>query len=236
MVEKIVDEASEEFKVSVIKGKTHETHNVGYFMREIRKELNKNPDVLMLPEYALFSGKPETSDLNANIRKITEWSKKHSDTLIVGGSYIKKEGTSFYNRVPLIKNGEVSFYDKKNICDMDYDIASANGGGTFKRKHKTNVINHNKKRIGLEVCLDHCDWDKKSGTLKDPVDVHLVVGCDAQLMDARSAAKDGYIVLADGFDANGHEVRQYSDGSRVDSLNPIEESKNIAKYKLTFKK
>ncbi|MBI1969794.1 hypothetical protein HYS48_03815 [Candidatus Woesearchaeota archaeon] len=243
-------------KVVIVKGeKRHPGQrtqkDIENILRNVHKGLAHHPDILLLPEYALYGGKPELQDNNPAVRKILEWSKQHPQTLIIPGTYIKKEGEALYNRTAVIKGGKIlQYHDKQHSSGFDRDMGGQHGL-PFSSRYTNPVVEHEEAglTVGIETCIDHCP-EEKPGVLRkhleetgrEPVDIHCITAHQVDHTLENIMAKDqGYLVTADSFQDAGykssvHRVNRTKQGwDMLEEVKPDKETTDILVYRLPVK-
>jgi predicted amidohydrolase len=114
---------------------------------------NFSTDLILLPEMfnTAFSmdvkNLAESIDLSPSLNQLKIWSKQKNAAIYT--SMMVKDGEQFFNRGVFINpNGEVSYYDKRNL------FALGGEGDVFSPGKEEKIIDYLGWKINLQVCFD----------------------------------------------------------------------------------
>ena len=185
--------------------------NVSAIMME-----NFSTDLILLPEMfnTAFSmdakNLAESIDLSPSLNQLKIWSREKDAAIYT--SMMFKDGEEFFNRgVFIYPNGEISYYDKRNL------FALGGEGAAFSPGKEEKIVNYLGWKINLQICFDlrfpSCSANNmdKEGNAKYDLLLYVAnwpekrIGHWEKLLVARAIENQAYVAGLNrvGVDGNG---------------------------------
>ncbi len=181
-------------------------------------QIEQEVDVIILPE--MF-----TTGFSMNVEALAEpfefhtlkWMKqmaKLKNALLIG-SFIVKEGSSFYNRLAAVKpSGEVRYYDKRHLFPLSFE------NDFFEAGKQRLVVEHNGWKICPLICYDlrFPVWSSNVGLAFDVL-VYIANWPGKRkehwdvLLKARAIENQVYTVGVNRVGVDGHELSYSGDSA-----------------------
>ncbi len=206
-------------KIALINQKTGYIEKVdrdAYF-NKVRSAVNSGADYIIGPELALGNRNDLISPDEAQMYAEKMFGLLKSHQLLIPGTVLSK-GNYLVNSAPVITSNNIEWVRKKTSVTED-EIAKNKGVEYLKGTSREGVINHNGKKIGIEICRDHGHAKLRNSGVSD-LELHAILATN--LASGVNAAKivvrpGGIVAINDGaISGYGRSVYKYEGGQLVD--------------------
>ncbi|MCB9554784.1 MAG: hypothetical protein H6707_01690 [Deltaproteobacteria bacterium] len=182
-----------------------------------------NLDVLIAPEWLFvkeIAGKVSMlsiAETNAVLDTLAAKTKGR-DTLVVPGTIAVSDGTHYFNRLPVLHNGEqLLTYDKQS--DGGDDAFARKNGLSWRAGERRGVFRWRGMNVGVEICADHSSAKLKYALRgKETVDMHILISSGLGRYNPSVATTDGLFLQCDGY--YPHQEVLSIKGSRQTAISP----------------
>ncbi len=179
----------------------------------IAEAVSHNPDVILAPEFFLYSGgRPAAEEKKHEIIQRIADIAGDGKRLIIPGTLIWQRQGKARNTALIIAGDEIMEYHKTTDGGTGY-IASARKMKPVYGNEKGKIFNWGGLDVGLELCSDH--WNDLLKSRRRSLDIQAVIGCGMDFQDTHSAVRQGgYALNCDGHrpDENNEALRKCSWG------------------------